>query len=763
MRFKYEAKDKFGSFHSGVIEAFSREEALQKISRQGLSLICLYIDVPKNVPLVGEGQAQTASPVSRSLGMWLLMYALLWVDIICFITFFGFALVIGDSPMRAGLLVNAFLFTALAGVITANCFLIGAGAAFIKGLDWARRAAVIGNAGVFVFAFSLLCAAILYPATSVTENILFIFAWLLTILPGAFIARRISQIPRPQKQGRIPNSLIWTADLLIFILLASYALNTYFTLQKPPVVKRGTVALPEAAHEESIAEEEDEQRGPQPTPFADSRRPTTAESLEIARELEEEAAQYYQQEKYTQALSLYRQALYIKKNLLGSTHPEVTGLLEKEEEIRAFLKDSREAEPGIESEQLPGDLADELHNEAHAYFDRKNYKEAERLLKQVLKIKEDGAGEDDISLLEVTGDLAVLYERMNRLADAEAFYKRLIGIQEKHFQPLDPRIGDSLQRLGDLYITQGRFRDASLLIARALEIRKDSKGADSVEAADSMQSLADCYYFLGNYAGAYPLSREAADIRERALGPFDIRVAQSLERLATINLLMRKDQEAEFLFKRVLTIKEDVFGMDSPQLIPVLNNLAGLSRKRNDLQEAEAIYRRTLNIKEAATQEPSIELADIFFNLGTLYRDKKRYSESESYLKKALAIRKELYDHGHKSISESLLALAQVYALQDDTAEAIPLFEEAMVLYENLLGENSPEVLLCLNELARLYTLKDDFNEAESLLLRAQGIIERNSVPGDVRLKNAYRTMAEFYRRAGREEDALKYEEKIQE
>ncbi|MDD5255552.1 MAG: hypothetical protein PHR11_05835, partial [Candidatus Omnitrophica bacterium] len=155
MRFRYEAKDRNAVYRNGVIEAFDRHEAQQKLVQLGLFIISLDMDVPKNVVLVGEQSDPVAAAGSRNLGIWLIIYDLLWLNVIGFIAYFGLALAIGDSAVPVGILVNGFLIAGTAAAIAANSFLIGAGIGFITGKEWARKCALIGTAGVFIFAFSL--------------------------------------------------------------------------------------------------------------------------------------------------------------------------------------------------------------------------------------------------------------------------------------------------------------------------------------------------------------------------------------------------------------------------------------------------------------------------------------------------------------------------------------------------------------------------------------------------------------------------------
>jgi tetratricopeptide (TPR) repeat protein len=115
-------------------------------------------------------------------------------------------------------------------------------------------------------------------------------------------------------------------------------------------------------------------------------------------------------------------------------------------------------------------------------------------------------------------NLAMIYEKQGRYAEAEPLLTRALAIQEKALGPDHPDVADSLNNLATLYAEQGRYAEAEQLYKRALAIREAALGPDHPDLANSLNNLAAFYAEQGRYAEAEPLFERALAIREKALG-----------------------------------------------------------------------------------------------------------------------------------------------------------------------------------------------------------------------------------------------------
>jgi tetratricopeptide (TPR) repeat protein len=74
-------------------------------------------------------------------------------------------------------------------------------------------------------------------------------------------------------------------------------------------------------------------------------------------------------------------------------------------------------------------------------------------------------------------NLAVLYEKQDRTADAEPLLKRALAIYEKALGPDHPKVAETLENLIALYRGENRTAEAEPLDRRALAIREKANKA----------------------------------------------------------------------------------------------------------------------------------------------------------------------------------------------------------------------------------------------------------------------------------------------
>jgi len=115
----------------------------------------------------------------------------------------------------------------------------------------------------------------------------------------------------------------------------------------------------------------------------------------LAKSLNNMAALYHSQGKYTMAEDLYKRCLEVKKKLYGEDHLEV---------------------------------AINLHNLAALYSAKRRWQEAEELYKKSLYIKEQVLGEDSLELVLLLKNYALMLRRSNRDQDAEPIEERAAKI-----------------------------------------------------------------------------------------------------------------------------------------------------------------------------------------------------------------------------------------------------------------------------------------------------------------------------------------------
>jgi CHAT domain-containing protein/Tfp pilus assembly protein PilF len=285
------------------------------------------------------------------------------------------------------------------------------------------------------------------------------------------------------------------------------------------------------------------------------------QGVDEANRLNEQAIQFYQQGRYTDAEPLFKQSLAIREKIFSPDDPAV---------------------------------ANSLNNLAGLYSAQGRYADAEPLHIRSLAIREKAFGPDHPDVALSLNNLGELYRNEGRYDDAEPLFKRSLAIREKALGPDHPDVAKMLNNLAVLYHEQGRYADAEPLFKQSLAIREKTFGPDDPDVAGSLNNLAVLYSAQGRYADAEPLHKRSLVILEKVLGPDHPNVASSLGNLANLYDHQGRYADAEPLQKRSLAIREKSLGLDHPDVAISLNNLAGLYIEQGRYADALPIIKRTI-------------------------------------------------------------------------------------------------------------------------------------------------------------------------
>jgi tetratricopeptide (TPR) repeat protein len=272
---------------------------------------------------------------------------------------------------------------------------------------------------------------------------------------------------------------------------------------------------------------------------------------------------------------------------------------------------------------------------------------------------EKAVGLDSADMAPELNNLAALYQRQFRYAEAEPLFKRALALREKALPPGHPDAGQSLNNLATLYERQDRHSDSEPLFKRALAIYRKVPGADPA-VATLLNNLGQVYKAEGRYADAEPAIKQSLAIREKVLGRDHVDVARSLNNLA--DLYQRQDRfaEAEPIYQRALSVRERTVGPDHPDTVASLNNLASLYQAQGRTSDALPLVERMMAGGRAQLRVALAVLLDA---------QKKRQMEADKAFDEAL----DVIQHGAQSSAASAVnkLAVRVAAGNDHLAELV--------------------------------------------------------------------------------------------
>lgn len=475
------------------------------------------------------------------------------------------------------------------------------------------------------------------------------------------------------------------------------------------------------------------------------------------------------QDRYSEAEAIYRQALSYSEQNVGSESSFVATILNN---LASVLEDQGRyaaAEP-LYKRTLDirrktwgpnhPEVALGLNNLASLYHSQGRHADAEPLYREALAIRERLYDASHPDLLVSINNLASLYHDQGRLENAKDLYSQVLSVRERLLGPKHPDIASSLNNLATIYDAQGRYADAESFYKRSLSIYEHAYGEHDPKVAISLSNLASLYENVGRYAESESLLLRALIIAEKIYGPDHPDVATKLNNLALTYESQGRYTEAESLYRRILAIDEKTFGPEHPDFATGLNNLASIYLSQGRYADVEPLYRRALDINKKAfgNGHPSVALS--LNNLGNLYVGLGRYDEAEQLIQSAGNIYVKLYgdERPGPGMSETLNNLATLYQAQNRYAEAESLLRSALAIDEKLIGREHPAIANTLSNLGEAVRAQGRYTDAESIHLLALSIRKKALGPNHPDLASSYHHLARLRLEAGKPIEALNYQ-----
>jgi tetratricopeptide (TPR) repeat protein len=209
------------------------------------------------------------------------------------------------------------------------------------------------------------------------------------------------------------------------------------------------------------------------------------ESAETARALNNLAASYQAMGRYDEAEPLYRQAIEITGEALGTDHPDYAIRLNNLALLLSQTDRHAEAEPLFRramevTEATIGpehpDYAASLNNLAGLLRATGRYDEAEPLYRQAMEIREAALGTEHPDFGQSLNNLASLLQGMGRHCEAEPLHRCAMEVKRAALGPEHPDYGRSLNNLAGLLEATDRAGEARPLYAQMIEILRDKYG-----------------------------------------------------------------------------------------------------------------------------------------------------------------------------------------------------------------------------------------------------------------------------------------------
>lgn len=237
------------------------------------------------------------------------------------------------------------------------------------------------------------------------------------------------------------------------------------------------------------------------------------------------------------------------------------------------------------AEQMAGvesALAGALNELAALRRDMNEPREAEALYRRALGLLDGVTAPDDATLFVTLAGLGATTAERGETEEAEACLVRALGVGERVLGPGHPDLAGLLGDLSRLFLARGGHASAEPLLLRLHEVKRRSKGDDHPETATVLASLAMVRQALGHHDEAESMWRSVLAVRERTLAPNHFATATAMEHLADACAARGKLTEALELLRRATTMREVTLGATHPSVRIARDRIADLQLQASD-------------------------------------------------------------------------------------------------------------------------------------------------------------------------------------
>jgi CHAT domain-containing protein/Tfp pilus assembly protein PilF len=392
-------------------------------------------------------------------------------------------------------------------------------------------------------------------------------------------------------------------------------------------------------------------------------------------------------------------------------------------------------EPSPEERKQLQRRAAELDGKAYQLYQKGQYAEAAKLMKQVLEIDDtlypkSKYPQGHLYLATSLNNLGFMLSAQGEYTEALAYYQRALAMFEALFPKTKfpqghPNLANNLNCLGALLQGQGEYAQALPYYQRAL-------------------AMLEALYPKGKYPRGHP------------------DLATGLNNLGSLLHAQGEYAQAQPYYQRALAMRQALYPKAThphghPELATSLNNLGGLLRAQEEYDKALPYYQRAREMLEALYPKAKAphghpNLASCLNNLGVLLKVQGEYAGALPYFQRALAMREALYPQnkfpdGHPLLAQSLNNLGVLLKAQGELAKALPYDQRALAMREALYPkakypQGHPHLATSLNNLGGLLSAQGE--HAKALLYLERGV-------------RMHQALADSFAAAASETEALNY------
>ncbi len=385
------------------------------------------------------------------------------------------------------------------------------------------------------------------------------------------------------------------------------------------------------------------------------------------------------------AEKLVRDALRVLVEIHGQSHADVgrarMGLSQVLRDLGRFdeaLQAAVEAREAFETANPPlvREGVGALSLEAEHHEQLGDYKTAETLLLEALRIQRELFQGDHPDLASTLVTIGTVYESQGRLQEGIDSVREGIRMYKVVLGEDHPEVDDAKFSLGSLLKESGDLHGALALYREILAIDKERLGDHPYVALD-MGNIAGILMQLGQIDEAATLYEETLKIQRRLLTPGHPEIATTLSNTAKMHRARGETELALASYEEALGLREKLFPADHPAILTIRNSLAHLYHDQGDTEKALELAEEVLAARAKKLGSHTM-VAGSHLTVGSLLSALGRYDEADEHFEQCEAMFRSELPPGHLSVALPLAARGKSLIARGDLENARGDLEEAL-------------------------------------------------------------------------------------
>ena len=389
-------------------------------------------------------------------------------------------------------------------------------------------------------------------------------------------------------------------------------------------------------------------------------------------------------------------------------------------------------------------------------------------------LSECDAKESPIEYSAILSNIAVLYRRKGKPAEALRIYRQAVQIMEE----LNDMKGDDVGVADRLHLFQIYQNEASLYryledndssfdvyqkmivlidgIVHDMDVPEQANISSlsverrrrhhhlSIQAKSSYGRLhniignlylreGEYFQSLDHFIQSVSWFRNAWDTDMSASSLYGIssfkkiEMVEPLSNIAKSYLHKHELQKTLTAWEDVLKILREEVEADNPMILAVLNNLAVVHDLVGNKTSADSNHKRILAIRSNKLGDSHAQTNVSMIHVGNILIREGKLEEAMNTFTKALASFRNAFDHFHPLVAGALYCIGNVHYRLGNYQKALEQFEEACLIRKSALGELDPSVADVCIAIGQVFRKLGSTEEARNSFLSALHIFEEHS------------------------------------